>query len=64
MTLDLIFAYVVAALAGIAVIGALVVAIVAEWYALRNVIQRNRPPKSEGRFWSNHAALTSPERRP
>ena len=63
-TLDLIFAYVVAVLAGAAVIGALVVTLVAEWYALRRVIERNRRPRPRGRYWREHAVLTWPERRP
>ena len=44
MDLDVIFAWIIATLAGLACIGALVVVLVAEWYAIRRTIQRHRRP--------------------
>jgi hypothetical protein len=61
-SLDLLFAYAIAILAGAACIGALVVVLVAEWYAIRRTIQRHHRP--EPRYWREHSALTAPERRP
>jgi hypothetical protein len=61
MDLDLIFAAVVGVLAALAVIGALAVLIVAEWYAIRRTIERK--PTADELFWRQHAALSSPERR-
>jgi hypothetical protein len=63
MDLDLIFASIVGALAALAVIGALAVLIVAEWYAIRRTIERHRKPTPEESFWRQHAALTVPRRR-
>jgi hypothetical protein len=63
MDLDLIFAAVVGVLAALAVIGALAVLIVAEWYAIRRTIERHRKPTADELFWRQHAALSSPERR-
>jgi hypothetical protein len=63
-SLDLIFAYTIVVLAGAACIGALAVVLVAEWFALRRVIERNRRPRPEGLYWRKHAAVTVPERRP
>jgi hypothetical protein len=63
MDLDLIFATVVGALAALAVIGALAVLIVAEWYAIRNTIARHRKPSADERFWQSHSILGVPERR-
>jgi hypothetical protein len=64
MSLDVIFAYVVGVLAGLAVIGALTLALVWEWCAIRRTLaaHRDRPP--DDRLWSEHAALRIPERRP
>ena len=67
-TLNLIFAWAVAVLAGAACIGALVVVIVAEWYAIRRTINRHRRPRAtltdpSGRWWREHSYLTVPERR-
>jgi uncharacterized membrane protein YcjF (UPF0283 family) len=65
MDLDVVFAYVIAVLAGAAVIGALVVVLVAEWYALRRVIERHRRQAEQPEtFWRNHSAVRIPERRP
>jgi hypothetical protein len=63
MDLDLIFASVVGVLAALAVIGALAVLIVAEWYAIRRTIERHRKPSADEVFWRTHSALGVPERR-
>jgi hypothetical protein len=68
-SLDVMFAWTVTVLAGAACIGALVVVIVAEWYAIRRTIERHRRPGStltdpSGRWWRERSALTVPERRP
>jgi O-antigen ligase len=67
-SLDVIFAWIIAVLAGAACIGALAVVIVAEWYAIRRTIERHRKPGSPtdptGRWWRERSALTAPERRP
>jgi hypothetical protein len=63
-----VFAWIIAVLAGLACIGALVVVIVAEWYAIRRTIERHRRPRPAydptGRWWREHSHLTVPERRP
>jgi hypothetical protein len=69
MDLSVIFAWIIAILAGAACIGALAVVLVAEWYAIRRTIQRHRRPRPTltdpaGRYWREHAYLTVPERRP
>jgi hypothetical protein len=62
-TLETIFGTVVVVLAGIAVIGALVVVVVAEVYAVRRTIQRHRnPPLTDADFWRQQRALTEPKR--
>jgi hypothetical protein len=63
-TLDVIFATVVGVLAGIAVIGALVFAVVWEWCAIRRTLAAHRRPPRDESFWLDRAALTIPERRP
>ena len=67
-SLDLLFAWAIAILAGAAVIGALVVVIVAEVYAIRRTIERHRRPEPrpahQARYWLEHSAITAPERRP
>jgi hypothetical protein len=67
-SLDVIFAWIIAVLAGAACIGALAVVIVAEWYAIRRTIERHRRPgpayDPTGRWWRERSALTAPERRP
>jgi hypothetical protein len=61
-TIETIFGTVVVVLAGIAVIGALVVVVVAEVYAIRRTIQRHRnPPLSDSDFWRQQRALTEPK---
>jgi O-antigen ligase len=66
---SVIFAWIIAVLAGLACIGALAVVLVAEWYAIRRTIERHRRSHStltdpSGRWWREHAHLTVPERRP
>jgi O-antigen ligase len=67
MDLSVIFAWIIAVLAGAACIGALAVVLVAEWYAIRRTIERHRRPGTltdpSGRWWREHAHLTVPERR-
>jgi hypothetical protein len=63
MDFDLIFASIVGVLAALAVIGALAVLIVAEWYAIRRTIERHRRPSADELFWRQNAALSAPERR-
>jgi hypothetical protein len=46
--LDVIFAYVVGLLAGLAVIGALVFVLVWEWCAIRRTLAAHRHPASDG----------------
>ena len=66
--LDTIFAGVVTVLAAVAVIGALAVVLVAEWYAIRRTIERHRKPgppvDPTGRWWRERSAVSVPERRP
>lgn len=68
MDTSLIFAWIIAVLAGLACIGALAVVLVAEWYAIRRTIERHRRPRPAydptGRWWREHSHLTVPERRP
>jgi O-antigen ligase len=63
-----IFAWIVTVLAGAACIGALVVVLVAEVYAIRRTIERHRRPgpayDPTARWWHEHSAVTIPERRP
>jgi hypothetical protein len=60
--LETIFGTVVVVLAGIAVIGALVVVVVAEVYAIRRTIERHRnPPLTDADFWRQQRALTEPK---
>jgi O-antigen ligase len=65
---SVIFAWLIAILAGAACIGALAVVLVAEWYAIRRTIERHRRPgpayDPTGRWWREHSHLTVPERRP
>lgn len=60
-----IFAIVVTVLAAIAVVGALIFVIVWEVCAIRRILadyrRQTQPP---GSYWSDHAALTAPHRRP
>jgi hypothetical protein len=56
MSLDVVFAYVVGVRAGLAVIGALVVALVWEWCAIRHTLAAHRHRAPEG-FWRDRGAL-------
>jgi hypothetical protein len=59
MSLDVVFAYVVGMLAGLAVIGALAFALVWEWCAIRRTLAAHRrQAPGEGSFWRDHAAVT------
>jgi hypothetical protein len=63
-TLETIFGITAVVLASIAVIGALVVVLVAEAYAIRRTIQRHRnPPLTDTDFWRQQRALTEPKSR-
>jgi hypothetical protein len=56
MSLDVIFAYVVGVLAGLAVIGALVFVLVWEWCAVRRTLAAHRRQAS-GEFWRERGAI-------
>jgi hypothetical protein len=56
MSLDVIFAYVVGVLAGLAVIGALAFALVWEWCAIRRTLAAHRHQAPDG-FWRERSAL-------
>lgn len=61
-TLETIFGTVVVVLAGIAVIGALVVVLVAEVFAIRRTIERHRnPPLTDADFWRQQRTLSEPK---
>jgi hypothetical protein len=68
MDLSQLFAWIIAVLAGAACIGALVVVLVAEVYAIRRTIDHHRRPgpayDPTGRWWRERSAVTAPERRP
>ncbi len=61
MDTSLIFAWIIAVLAGLACIGALAVVLVAEWYAIRRTLaahrRQDRPPTT---YWRDRTAVTSP----
>jgi hypothetical protein len=57
MSLDVVFAYLVGVLAGLAVIGALAFALVWEWCAIRRTLAAHRHQAPEG-FWRERGALT------
>jgi hypothetical protein len=61
---SVIFAWIIAVLAGAACIGALAVVLVWEWFAIRRVVERHRRPTPEEDFWRQHAAMAVPPRRP
>jgi O-antigen ligase len=67
-SLDVIFAWIIAVLAGLACIGALAVVLVAEVYAIRRTIDRHRRPgpayDPTSRWWRERSTLNAPERRP
>ena len=56
MSLDVVFAYVVGVLAGLAVIGALAFALVWEWCAIRRTLAAHRHQTPDG-FWRERGAL-------
>jgi hypothetical protein len=56
MSLDVVFAYVVGVLAGLAVIGALTFALVWEWCAIRRTLAAHRHQTPDG-FWRDRGAL-------
>ena len=56
MSLDVVFAYVVGVLAGLAVIGALAFALVWEWCAIRRTLPAHRHHSPDG-FWRDRGAL-------
>jgi hypothetical protein len=60
-SLDLLFAWTIAILAGAACIGALVVVLVREFYAVRETIRRHRKPDPYEQFWRQQRALTEPK---
>jgi hypothetical protein len=62
-SLDLLFAWTIAILAGAACIGALVVVLVREFYAVRETIRRHRKPDPDELFWRQQRALTEPKAR-
>jgi hypothetical protein len=64
MNLDVIFAQVVGVLAGLAVIGLLVVVLVWEWCAIRRTLAAHRHPPPQTALWRDRTALRIPERRP
>ena len=57
MSLDVVFAYVVGVLAGLAVIGALAFALVGEWCAIRRTLAAHRH-RAPDRLWRERGALT------
>jgi hypothetical protein len=65
MDLSVIFAWIVAVLAGLACVGALAFVIVWEVCAIRRTLAEHRrqvqPPDM---YWRNHATVSVPERRP
>jgi hypothetical protein len=64
MDLDVIFAWIVGVLAGLAVIGALAFAITWEVCAIKRTLAAHRKPTPEEDFWRQHTAVTVPEQRP
>jgi hypothetical protein len=57
MSVDVVFAYVVGVLAGLAVIGALAFALVWEWCAIRRTLAAHRHQAADG-FWRERGALS------
>ena len=60
-SLETIFGTVVVVLAALAVVGALVVVLVAEVYAVKRTIERHRKPDPYEAFWRSQRALTEPK---
>ena len=64
MSPDVVFAYIVGVLAGLAVIGALAFALVWEWCAIRRTLAAHRRQDEQPEtYWSDRAAVAVPERR-
>jgi hypothetical protein len=66
MSLDVVWAYVVSVLAGLAVIGALAFALVWEWCAIRRTLAAHRHQAADG-SWRDRGALSpisQPESKP
>jgi hypothetical protein len=61
---SVIFAWIIAVLAGAACIGALVFVIVWEVCAIRRTLASQRQVGSPTAYWSDRAVVTVPERRP
>ena len=62
---SVIFAWIIAVLAGLACIGALAVMLVAEWFAIRRTIERHRnPPLSDADYWRQQRTLHEPAEGP
>jgi uncharacterized membrane protein YcjF (UPF0283 family) len=60
-SLDQFFAYAVAILAGVAVLGALLFAISWEWFAFRRLLERHRKPDPYEQYWRSQRALAGPK---
>ena len=58
MDLDVIFAYLVGVLAGLAVIGALLFVLVWEWCAIRRTLATHRRQAPDG-YWRERGALVA-----
>jgi hypothetical protein len=62
---SVIFAWIIAVLAGIACVGALAFVIVWEVCAIRRTLAAHRRQAEQPEtFWRNHATVSVPERRP
>ena len=58
---SVIFAWIIAMLAGLAGVGALLYAISWEWFAFRRLLERHRKPDPYEDFWRRQRALTEPK---
>ena len=58
---SVIFAWIIAVLAGLACVGALLYAISWEWFAFRRLLERHRKPDPYEDFWHRQRALTEPK---
>jgi hypothetical protein len=50
----------VTVLAAAAAVGALALAVVWEFFAIKRTLERHRRPTREQAFWAEHAAMTHP----
>jgi hypothetical protein len=64
MDLSVVFAWIIAVLAGAACVGALVFVIIWEVCAIRRTLAAHRQAAPPDRFWRDHSAVTASERRP